>query len=56
MEALRDFYKSKAEQFLKTVVCFDDQAYEEAQTNTNLVANLPDNGFADSGDDYSIAV
>jgi hypothetical protein len=34
MTALADFYRQKAEDFLKTVVCFDDQAYECAQTDT----------------------
>ncbi|KEQ19608.1 response regulator receiver domain [Endozoicomonas numazuensis] len=53
MEALKEFYKSRTEQFLKTVVCFDDQAYEDSLLGPNMVASLPGSGFDDSEDSFS---
>ena len=47
MEALAKFYQTRAAEFLKTVVCFDDQAYEKTHGSTALTANRPDSGFGD---------
>lgn len=33
MTELADFYRQKAEDFLKTVVCFDDRAYGDAHVD-----------------------
>ena len=47
MDVLTEFYQDRAAQFLKTVVCFDDQAYEDTHDGTVLTASLPDSGFDD---------
>lgn len=53
MTELTGFYRERVADFLKTVVCFDDQAYEDTFGNCSVIkaaARVPDGFSADEGD------
>lgn len=58
MTELADFYRQKAEDFLKTVVCFDDRAYEDAHVDSvaSKAATKGTDGFQEDDSESSYAI